>query len=598
MNFLYTITTWLKNGDIPRIALSYVMISQRIWILVFFSLLVIPFLFSSDANAISVTWGSIFQNINVGGFVPGGGPWGNNTMTVIDGNYTSLASITVQVNSTTDPSGITLTLYNSPGAFNTFRNHDLIYTNGSNTFTTSSTQTVSVLDTAFPNNPLVPDTIISGPISTDGIQVFSSTDPTTGIFLNMTETGPNTSIYSNTLKFTTGSSVNGSAISVHPGDIVSIINLDGSLPDLNIANELITPNPDPATGALPAKFGDTVTVTYKGVRADALINAGYGGGGGGGGLIRPSLVLDILASIVGGSPYVVSPPSFGGSYYHYSDGLVLNQADKKETFDISGYNNEIPKQVLVSGKNTSMTFKTFESYDPKAIVHMGLYLIPRGQDMITPNSIASIVWDKNSHLEVNDPGHILSNATATSVSDGKFQYTKFDFVPTKSYDKMSFLARAWNDHMYSTDVRLHDAVETPEPTKTLPAGTVRYDNFGDLQAELEKDGFYNPNILNHIRDTKSVFGSTGNGCVYWLYDTINHTVTLVIEDKDENNLASITRGLEPFAVEKKGDYKFMHFTVKQLNGWNDQEIKDAMQSEASKAMASALEKGIMPHSNW
>lgn len=577
------------------------MVSQRIWILILFSLVAIPFLFSSDANAISVTWGSIFQSINIGGFVPGGGPWGNNTITVIDGNYTSLASITILVNSTSDPSGITLTLYNSPGAFDTFQNHDLIYTSSSDTFTTSSKQIVSVEDTSFPNNPLVPDTIVSGPVNTDGIQVFSSTDPFTGIFLNMTETGSNTSIYSNTLKFTTGSSVNGSAISVHAGDIVSIINLDGSLSDLNIINEIVSPNLDPATGALSAKVGDDVTAIYKGVKSTAQITLGTSilgsGGGGGGGLIRPSLVLDILAAI-GGSPYIVSPPSFGGSYYHYSDGFTLDQTGKKEIFDISGYNNEIPRQVLVSGTNTSMTFKTFESYNPEAIVHMGLYLIPRGQDMITPNSIASIVWDKNSPLEVNDPNHILSNVTAGSVSDGKFQYTKFDFVPTKSYSKMSFLARAWNDHMYSTDVRLHDAVDAPTPPVTLPAGTVRYDNFGDLQAELEKDGFYNPNILNHIRNTESVFGSTGNGCVYWLYDTINHTVTLVIEDKNENNLASVKRDLEPYAVEKKGDYKFMHFTVKQLNGWNDQEIKDAMQSEASKAMESALEKGIMPHSNW
>ena len=577
------------------------MMSQRIWILAFFSLLVIPFMFSSDANAISVTWGAIFQSINVGGFVPGGGPWGNNTITVVDGNYTSLASITVLVNSTSDPSGITLTLYNSPGAFDTFQNHNLIYTSSSDTFTTSSTQTVSVQDISFPNNPLVPDTIVSGPISLDGIQVFSSTDPFTGIFLNMTETGPNTSIYSNTLKFSTGSSVNGSTISVHAGDIVSIINLDASLSDLSIINEIVSPNSDPATGALNAKVGDNVTAIYKGVKALQQITLGASlggsGGGGGGGLIRPSLVLDILAAI-GGSPYIVSPPSFGGSYYHYSDGFTLDQNNTKKTYDISGYNNEIPRQVLVSGKDVGMTFKTFESYDPNAIVHMGLYLIPRGQDMITPNSIASIVWDKNSPLEVNDPNHILSNATADSVSDGKFQYTKFNFIPTKSYEKMSFLARAWNDHMYSTDVRLHDAVDTPEPPKTLPAGTVRYDNFGDLQTALEKDRFYNPNILNHIRNTESVFGSTGYGCVYWLYDTVNNTVTLVIEDKDNNNLASIKRDLEPFAVEKKGDYKFMHFTVKQLNSWDEKEIEDAMQQEASKAMSSALEKGIMPHSNW
>ena len=553
------------------------------------------------APSITVSWnGSTSLDLNSGGLAPGTGFLGNLTFSVHDDSFIGgnpADTIQVLVNSTTNPSGIILTLTESPGNNGDFSNHDLIFTNGTQTFSQGSTQTVGINDNTLNTNPSQAETIVSGPASINGIEVLSTstpTDQTDGIFLNLTETGPNTGIFTNNLKFTSTPSVNGSSIQAIGGDIVSIINLN----DLTQTNELVTPNPDPAVGALSAKLGDEVDVVYHNVKDIAHITSSSGSGGGGGGLIRPGLVLDILASIVGGSPYVVSPPSFGGSYYHYSDGFTLDQNSTKKTFDISNYNNEIPRQVLVSGKDVGMTFKTFESYDSKAIVHMGLYLIPRGSDMITPNSIASIVWDKSSPLEVNDPNHILSNATASSTSDGKFQYTKFDFVPTKSYEKMSFLARAWNDHMYSTDVRLHDAVDTPAPPIMLPAGTIKYDNFGDLQTALEKDGFYNPNILNHIRNTQSVFGSTGYGCVYWLYDTVNHTVTLVIDDKDSNNLASVKRALEPFAVEKKGDYKFMHFTVKQLNRWNEQEIEDAMKTEASKAMSSALEKGIMPHSNW
>src|SRR5439155_18678083 len=141
--------------------------------------------------------------------------------------------------------------------------------------------------------------------------------------------------------------------------------------------------------------------------------------------------LDSIISLVtGGSPYVVSPPSFGGGYYHYSDGLTFAQGDTKATFDTSKYNQDLQRQVLVAGTPVNMTFKTFEAYNPTGIIHMGLYVIPRGQDMVTDNSIASIVWDKGQPVEVNDPNHILSDALVSPTDDGKFQYTTFSFTPT------------------------------------------------------------------------------------------------------------------------------------------------------------------------
>jgi hypothetical protein len=277
--------------------------------------------------------------------------------------------------------------------------------------------------------------------------------------------------------------------------------------------------------------------------------------------------VDIVAALgaIGCSPYVVQPPSFGGLGYHFSDGLTFTQGHNKTILDISHYNQELPKQVMIPGNKVNMTFKTYESYYSEGVIHMGLYLIPRGQNMITPNSIASIEWDKGKPIKVIDPKDILFNANASSDSDGKFQYTKFSFVPTRSYEKMSFLVRVWNDHRYTTDTRIHDDANETKPTvDILPPGVTRYDNFSDLQQALDQDQYCKPEILSHIHDTSTVFPDS-QGKVYWLYDTVGHFVTLVTVDKNDNELFSHKSPLQPFEVEKKGDYKFMRFTVQQLN---------------------------------
>lgn len=501
--------------------------------------------------------------------------------------------ISVKINSTSNPSGITLSLTEDPGNNGDFTNTNLIFTDGIQLHQIGSTQTVGFHFTAQPTNPAIPDKFISGPAAVDGLWAISSSDAI-GTYLNVTETGDDTKIFTSKLKLTSGPSINGSSLHVQAGDIVSIIRIDNSNQH---SNELVIPNSDSTVGAISANDGDTISATYNGVKDDTPFTLFCNGpGGGGGGLIRPSLVLDILAAI-GGSPYVVAPPSFGGSSYHFSDGLTLTQGSDKTVFDISHYNQEIPKQVMVTGEKVNMTFKTFESYNVNGVIHMGLYLIPRGQDMITPNSIASIVWDKGGSVEIRDLNHILSNATASSNSDNSFQYTKFSFIPTKSYDKMSFLVRAWNDHRYTIDARVHDAVETPPVIKTLPTGVIKYDSFSELQSALCKDQFYKPEIMAHIHNTQSVFPDS-QGNVYWLYDTIDHSVTLVISDENDNELFSHKSSLQPYDIEKKGDYKFMKFTVQQLNRQNVEQLQNAMESEAEKAMSVAIEKRIISNSRW
>jgi len=545
-----------------------------------------------DVYAIpTVTWDAPNHSINDGGVNTGVTPQFQIYDPALASDGIPSETIQVLVNSTSDTTGITMTL-TEQGDTGTFLNTNLIFTNGTGTFVIPSTQTVGVTDPSLAGT----GNIISGPSTTKGIRVFSTTDSVIGIYMSLTETGPSTVKFTKNLKFTSGPSVNGSSIRVNAGDIVTIVDRDPTH-NSDLTNELILPNPDPALGALPAKYGDSVTAIYKGVKDTTILNSGTAPGGGGGGLIRPSLVLDIIAGAIGGSPYIVQPPSFGGRDYNFSDGLTFTQGNKTSTFDISHYNQDLQKQVMVSGEKVNMTFKTFESYNPQGVIHMGLYLVPRGEDMLTTNSIAGIEWDKGKPVVVKDPDKILHNANVTSDTDGKFQYTKFSFIPAKSYKKMSFLARAWNDHLYSTDVRVHDAVETPPPPKTLPAGVVKYDNFTELQNALYRDQFRKPEIMAHIHDINSVFPDLG-GNVYWLYDTKEPSVTLIISDKNDSELFEHTGLLQPYEVVKKGDYKFMNFTAVQLNRQDVEQEKKAMEIEAEKALSTEIEMKIIRLSKW
>ena len=467
-----------------------------------------------------------------------------------------------------------------------FGNTFLYFSPDNQKFPIESTVTITQKDTSGGKDS-------NGIVDTISVTVTSTSTPG-GTSLTLTETGPNTGIFQGKIKFTAGPTVTGSALHVSAGDIITTTYL--SIPSYG----QIQPSPSGSAGLLVADVGDTIKATYNGFSGTTSICVCGGPGGGGGGLIRPGLVLDLVAAlgVVGGSPYIVQPPSFGGLGYQFSDGLTFTQGDNKTTLDISHYNQELPRQVMIMGDKVNMTFKTYESYYSEGVIHMGLYLIPRGHDMITPKSIASIEWDKGKPATVADPNHILSNVNASSSSDGKFQYTQFVFTPAKSYEKMSFLVRAWNDHRYDTDTRIHDAIDIPQIiNSTLPVGVIKYDNLADLQEALHKDQFYKPEILSHIHDTGSVFTSQ-QGKVYWLYDMVDHFVTLVISDGNDNELFSYKSPLQPYDIEKKGDYKFMYFTVKQLDRWDTNQIQKAMKIEEEKALSVAIEKRIVPQSNW
>jgi len=206
-------------------------------------------------------------------------------------------TIPVQVTSGTDTTGITLQLTETgidTGVFGGSTDptkSDLIFMLGNDLV--SPLQTITIEQ----EEPTADTTSAPDQLTVD---VTSTSDPGPGgITLTLTETGDSTGVFSGTLELTTGPSVPGTAIEVAGGDFLSVTR--GTL----TSNTLVIPNPNNSpNGAIEIAItpisGGTVTASYSGSSITATVSNANAPGGGGGGLVRPGLVVNVLAGVGGG----------------------------------------------------------------------------------------------------------------------------------------------------------------------------------------------------------------------------------------------------------------------------------------------------------
>jgi len=195
----------------------------------------------------------------------------------------------VTVTSDTDSTGITLTLTETGANTGIFTNTGLVFMTGNDFFPLSGTISLR-LEEPLTSNVQNADTNAVDQIA---MTVISSTDGI-GITPTLTETGKNTGIFTTKITFTSNTS-SGNSLETAAGDVVSLTFLGET------TRGIVTPNPDAGLGGIQAVVGDTITVSFStATPKTATINIGSGGGGGGGGIVRPSLVLDIIASLAGG----------------------------------------------------------------------------------------------------------------------------------------------------------------------------------------------------------------------------------------------------------------------------------------------------------
>ncbi len=245
---------------------------------------------------------------------------------------------------------------------------------------------------------------------------------------------------------------------------------------------------------------------------------------------------------------VVTPPSFGGgnSLDTYHDGLKITQNGVTLTYDISNYFQDIKRQVLLANTPTVFTIKTSDPYSPFAVVHAELFFIPKGEEMLITNNIATIEWNKDKTPIVTG-NTLIKNVDVFMTTDGEHQYISFYFTPAKSFKTMNFKVRAFNDHRYSSDVNIGDASPVVKLPEVYPKGVIKYINWGTLVDAVQSDKYYKPQ-MSRIQSTDSVFNGVDGGQVFWLYDTKAHVITLIIKNTDGNKLYQETAPLEKMSA--------------------------------------------------
>ncbi len=493
------------------------------------------------------------------------------------------------VNSTSDPTGIRLTLTEA-GDTGVFTGH-VIFSNGTGTFDIASSQTIGVNEPAENINQNVVDTIISDSFSFYGIQVFSSTD-TAGIFMNLTETGNNTGIFTNTLHFTTGSSIDGSSIKVTGGDIVTIMDLN----NFDAINEIVTPNLDPSFGTVPSKYSDEVDVVYNGVIGRTFLSGGNAPGGGGGGLIRPGTVLEAVLGGGGGkSADVFNPPSIGNDYYYrFGGGITING----KSFDIMNYSTIIPQQVLKIGEPANFGFKIFDERGAYTISDVVMYFHFKG-DPSPANADTWISWDKYKGAITHDPNKIFSKTAVNTTINGNFMYANFTMVPQKVMPDSSLIMRMWDNKLAMGDVPIWGAIVIVDPNAPVPVKKIPTNQYGDyvtLEQILDRDGYEIPTLLNKFHTMPEIYKFIE---INWVYDKGVDKLTMVESTKSGDLLGAIVSSLvKKTSQPAVTDHDYFLFTTTQLNRQDVSQEENAKLVEAQKVTKLAEELGLIRHSNF
>lgn len=159
----------------------------------------------------------------------------------------------------------------------------------------------------------------------------------------------------------------------------------------------------------------------------------------------------------GGCSGDCTPPTLGidnAGKQHVKKGFSINDV----SFDVSHFKQEIPTQIIKTGKPVTITLQIFENSGPHQLSHVNLMLGLEKQ-FINGIEIAShpvqIIWeqtiDGNTTIEVKDSENLVSDVDVTHelVDDAfgnKDRVTKinFELVPTQTFDTDIVAVKMWD----------------------------------------------------------------------------------------------------------------------------------------------------------
>ena len=366
----------------------------------------------------------------------------------------SIESVEVMIISTTDPVGISLTLFETGVDTGMFENQDLIFLEGNDQYTLESTIKIIEEETGAGQDT-------NGIIDNLSVDVTSTSDPV-GITYVLTEVNENSGIFEESLLLTAGAT-SANAFHVEEGDILTVTY--NGIP----RNALIIPNPNLDVGAIQAAIGDDITVSYLLANDVAPIIDDGAPGGGGGGVKPPSLVLDFVAGTFsllssgttggGGGGPDSSPPSVSSSnaiIRGNPGGGGIGGIISQSTLDDS------ITDVIATGETLTLRFEVLESTGVDNISHVTLYLNGKGKSNLLDGK-TYVRYNKYSGLEIKDIDGILSNVDVDIVSNGRNSGLIFVNLEFEKPMKLSdTLLRMWDLQRNQQDILYINALEVVE----------------------------------------------------------------------------------------------------------------------------------------
>ena len=299
-------------------------------------------------------------------------------------------------------------------------------------------------------------------------------------------------------KLTLGSATSGRTIQVSACDTLTIN------PGTSLEKRFIGPCTNSSLNFITvdlhlsgAPLSDTITASYKGATDVASIsNADGSAGGGGGGLVRPSLVLDILAgasSVFGSggggsspvlslkvlreSSFIAMPDEIEQAIINFGPFIPLEpfdvNAEQFEEFDfplsidndgyaISGYSNTLVTKTLNTGEATKIR-TVF--YMPFELEHVAFYTnIRKGDSLDDSDTFLRFYQSKPDLNQIKDENGFFEYINLTIEKNGLKRIATYDIKFLKPMPKSDIVLRMWDEKLHSTTVLIFDAIEVVGPS--------------------------------------------------------------------------------------------------------------------------------------
>lgn len=243
------------------------------------------------------------------------------------------------------------------------------------------------------------------------------------------------------------------------------------------------------TGNVGAGVKDTITATFGTATDTATVDfSGGESGGGGGGLVRPSIVLNAVASLTvggGGSADRSAPISSLDNVLKLKSVTIPDHIksiieNQKPNVAIEPLENEafsLPLSIneksypLGSNENTIVTnkIKIGEStkfkmvfYEQSELEHVSIYMNLRDgkQD---DQSDTYVIFEKRSPMKIVDKNGFFENVSVEVLEEGPYEKIAiFDIKFAKPMETSDLIYKTWDLDRRGSTIQVHDALKVGE----------------------------------------------------------------------------------------------------------------------------------------